>query len=159
MIRRPPRSTLFPYTTLFRSGAGGKEQGGDEQDSKVAAEDQHGDIARHQVHVGEDEKQRAEQELVGDGVEILAEASALGEPSSEQAVEAVAEACQDEERKRQVIAPVQNRDHQKRDDEQAQKREQIGSGAELIEEIHLSGQAHRRAFSERVPGGDRQSVV
>src|SRR3712207_6894846 len=27
MIRRPPRSTLFPYTTLFRSGrAGGPEQ-------------------------------------------------------------------------------------------------------------------------------------
>src|SRR2546430_14866068 len=25
MIRRPPRSTLFPYTTLFRSDAGGKE--------------------------------------------------------------------------------------------------------------------------------------
>src|SRR5256885_14499479 len=24
MIRRPPRSTLFPYTTLFRSGSGGK---------------------------------------------------------------------------------------------------------------------------------------
>ena len=25
MIRRPPRSTLFPYTTLFRSGIGGCE--------------------------------------------------------------------------------------------------------------------------------------
>src|SRR2546422_1525266 len=25
MIRRPPRSTLFPYTTLFRSHANGKE--------------------------------------------------------------------------------------------------------------------------------------
>src|SRR2546427_4378736 len=25
MIRRPPRSTLFPYTTLFRSGCRGKE--------------------------------------------------------------------------------------------------------------------------------------
>src|SRR5256885_2848000 len=24
MIRRPPRSTLFPYTTLFRSGAHGQ---------------------------------------------------------------------------------------------------------------------------------------
>src|SRR2546430_11611606 len=24
MIRRPPRSTLFPYTTLFRSGAPGE---------------------------------------------------------------------------------------------------------------------------------------
>src|SRR5690349_24246419 len=27
MIRRPPRSTLFPYTTLFRSVAGGRETG------------------------------------------------------------------------------------------------------------------------------------
>src|SRR3712207_6905398 len=25
MIRRPPRSTLFPYTTLFRSEAGGAD--------------------------------------------------------------------------------------------------------------------------------------
>src|SRR3712207_7444251 len=31
MIRRPPRSTLFPYTTLFRSGLG------PEQDLEVAA--------------------------------------------------------------------------------------------------------------------------
>src|SRR5258708_19042974 len=28
MIRRPPRSTLFPYTTLFRSGGLGRERGG-----------------------------------------------------------------------------------------------------------------------------------
>src|SRR3712207_8308064 len=27
MIRRPPRSTLFPYTTLFRSQAGGRKPG------------------------------------------------------------------------------------------------------------------------------------
>src|SRR3712207_7841301 len=27
MIRRPPRSTLFPYTTLFRSEAGGGDAG------------------------------------------------------------------------------------------------------------------------------------
>src|SRR2546429_4839172 len=27
MIRRPPRSTLFPYTTLFRSGDGGQRAG------------------------------------------------------------------------------------------------------------------------------------
>src|SRR5438067_9123724 len=30
MIRRPPRSTLFPYTTLFRSGAGGVQYGADD---------------------------------------------------------------------------------------------------------------------------------
>src|SRR5256885_9729465 len=27
MIRRPPRSTLFPYTTLFRSSHGRRQQG------------------------------------------------------------------------------------------------------------------------------------
>src|SRR2546430_11917917 len=27
MIRRPPRSTLFPYTTLFRSAAGRPDRG------------------------------------------------------------------------------------------------------------------------------------
>src|SRR5258708_8770396 len=27
MIRRPPRSTLFPYTTLFRSKGAGRESG------------------------------------------------------------------------------------------------------------------------------------
>src|SRR3712207_7111928 len=27
MIRRPPRSTLFPYTTLFRSAEGAREGG------------------------------------------------------------------------------------------------------------------------------------
>src|SRR5256885_5874705 len=29
MIRRPPRSTLFPYTTLFRSSAADRARGGD----------------------------------------------------------------------------------------------------------------------------------
>src|SRR2546426_8920169 len=29
MIRRPPRSTLFPYTTLFRSRAGARSEGND----------------------------------------------------------------------------------------------------------------------------------
>src|SRR2546425_5020181 len=35
MIRRPPRSTLFPYTTLFRSGdhggGGGERHGGGDE--------------------------------------------------------------------------------------------------------------------------------
>src|SRR2546428_7969593 len=31
MIRRPPRSTLFPYTTLFRSQQDDEREGGEEQ--------------------------------------------------------------------------------------------------------------------------------
>src|SRR3712207_7827302 len=39
MIRRPPRSTLFPYTTLFRSGRGEDEpRGGREVQVRVVAE-------------------------------------------------------------------------------------------------------------------------
>src|SRR2546421_6558577 len=36
MIRRPPRSTLFPYTTLFRSNRG-ERRGQDERQQKLAA--------------------------------------------------------------------------------------------------------------------------
>src|SRR3712207_8078154 len=32
MIRRPPRSTLFPYTTLFRSRADRERRGGQAED-------------------------------------------------------------------------------------------------------------------------------
>src|SRR5947209_12443831 len=38
MSRPPPRSTLFPYTTLFRSGAGGGRAG--EADGQEAADRQ-----------------------------------------------------------------------------------------------------------------------
>src|SRR3712207_7877207 len=37
MIRRPPRSTLFPYTTLFRSRARGRRQGRRRLLARVAA--------------------------------------------------------------------------------------------------------------------------
>src|SRR3989441_12927354 len=37
MIRRPPRSTLFPYTTLFRSGLVHGRQKPDERDGAMRA--------------------------------------------------------------------------------------------------------------------------
>src|SRR2546425_11851616 len=37
MIRRPPRSTLFPYTTLFRSQVGGRGGEGELLEGGVAA--------------------------------------------------------------------------------------------------------------------------
>src|SRR2546430_12617817 len=42
MIRRPPRSTLFPYTTLFRSGYNSKMQ----YLLPVTIEDRNGNIVR-----------------------------------------------------------------------------------------------------------------
>src|SRR3712207_7426290 len=42
MIRRPPRSTLFPYTTLFRSHAGTvREAEGKDRDHHAVGHDPH----------------------------------------------------------------------------------------------------------------------
>src|SRR3712207_7083172 len=41
MIRRPPRSTLFPYTTLFRSDAEPHEQRAEEQVDQGRVPQQH----------------------------------------------------------------------------------------------------------------------
>src|SRR2546426_2117990 len=49
MIRRPPRSTLFPYTTLFRSGAGVRGVvPTEEQDRGDAGDQDHVRVFRHE---------------------------------------------------------------------------------------------------------------
>ena len=48
MIRRPPRSTLFPYTTLFRSTGAILEQA----QVTISPEDTAGDVARRMAEVG-----------------------------------------------------------------------------------------------------------
>src|SRR3712207_8054224 len=76
MIRRPPRSTLFPYTTLFRSAGepdgdlgdhqrdvgdgsgrchgGGGERRGDEDDERLGGDEAHAQAAgRSEEHTSE----------------------------------------------------------------------------------------------------------
>src|SRR2546425_7356740 len=59
MIRRPPRSTLFPYTTLFRSGFPGwaksDDQSGPIQSSEISAR------RSHCIPVGARTKARSEE--------------------------------------------------------------------------------------------------
>src|SRR3712207_7273412 len=65
MIRRPPRSTLFPYTTLFRSARVGILERGAEALPELAQAVAHG----LRVHA----------ELVGDGLDL----GGAGEPCAE----------------------------------------------------------------------------
>src|SRR3712207_7876833 len=53
MIRRPPRSTLFPYTTLFRSGAGARHRADPARNPAVVHRD-----AGHDAAVGGDARGR-----------------------------------------------------------------------------------------------------
>src|SRR3712207_6848108 len=45
MIRRPPRSTLFPYTTLFRSERQRARRDGADRDGGLIAHPHHGALA------------------------------------------------------------------------------------------------------------------
>src|SRR2546429_7137614 len=49
MIRRPPRSTLFPYTTLFRSCKNGSRR----RHSSMVSDDRAGQRARSEEHTSE----------------------------------------------------------------------------------------------------------
>src|SRR5256885_11022624 len=50
MIRRPPRSTLFPYTTLFRSRVGLLQH--PERAFAIGVEPAHADRARERIRPG-----------------------------------------------------------------------------------------------------------
>src|SRR3712207_7205803 len=62
MIRRPPRSTLFPYTTLFRSGLEISADAADAVDSVVLDQVSAGVAVRmavlYHLLAGEDQKDR-----------------------------------------------------------------------------------------------------
>src|SRR5258708_30200717 len=67
MIRRPPRSTLFPYTTLFRSHAQAEQvpdlSAGDQDGNAVGEADDHRawKILHRGAHAGDAEKDRSEE--------------------------------------------------------------------------------------------------
>src|SRR3712207_8560736 len=47
MIRRPPRSTLFPYTTLFRSREGGDQPCAEQAEDGAGGAHCRGGVLRH----------------------------------------------------------------------------------------------------------------
>src|SRR3712207_7194011 len=79
MIRRPPRSTLFPYTTLFRSAVeraiGARRHGPGRVDDRLRLQrarerasahgrregDAHGEVARVHERGGDDRRARSEE--------------------------------------------------------------------------------------------------
>src|SRR3712207_6713655 len=60
MIRRPPRSTLFPYTTLFRSAAQRPVGGGEavELRQRQQRDQQHGGGVERAAHVDHEDRDR-----------------------------------------------------------------------------------------------------
>src|SRR2546430_6575970 len=61
MIRRPPRSTLFPYTTLFRSHRRGHRRTGEQRRRQHAQRDDGGGGGGRRGHLLRFERQRSEE--------------------------------------------------------------------------------------------------
>src|SRR3712207_8041851 len=90
MIRRPPRSTLFPYTTLFRSL------------DEVRLQDERLDLG-----VGDDELQ------IGDSLDQLARLAVVPAPRLEVGADAVAEVLRlpDVDRSEEHTSELQSRQY------------------------------------------------
>src|SRR5690349_22615474 len=58
MIRRPPRSTLFPYTTLFRSRPGGRHRNGQGDAAALRRRPRRGPGDQPPVGRGPDQRRR-----------------------------------------------------------------------------------------------------
>src|SRR3712207_8517271 len=63
MIRRPPRSTLFPYTTLFRSD--GPREGPDLLAAVLRAWSQRAEHRDHRQRLVPEEQSRADEQVPG----------------------------------------------------------------------------------------------
>src|SRR5438132_14197006 len=63
MIRRPPRSTLFPYTTLFRSSAGDRRGDPETRPGRptLSARPDGGVVAQHCHSAGDEPASRSEE--------------------------------------------------------------------------------------------------
>src|SRR2546426_10146896 len=77
MIRRPPRSTLFPYTTLFRSLAGGRPVGPRTSENPSLA---HGDLARRFARFGLGAERRPHP--LGQAIHRRARLAAISSPAA-----------------------------------------------------------------------------
>ena len=116
--------------------AGDHEQhAADQQDRNVAAEHDDRIFPGNQLFDGEDEKHGTHQQLVGDGIEILAEERLLMQGASEEAIEAVAYSGQNEECQRPLEIVFNQIDDDEGQKDHPQQRELIGSGQDLPE-IH-----------------------
>ena len=110
------------------------EKSGHDQNAEVPAKHQDCDAAGDEPLVHEDQEQCAEQELIGDRIEILADLGVLLKQSCRQAIEAVAEPRDDEKDKRGAVVRLKDGDDQKRYEAQTEESEQVRGCAEFFQQ-------------------------
>src|ERR1700733_13540869 len=103
----------------------GKQHGAGGENGNIAAENQHRELPLNLVQNGEHQEHGAQQELVGNGIEILAQQSLLVKRSGQQSIQTVAEAGDDENNQRPQISALDQMDHDEGNENHAQQRELV----------------------------------
>ena len=95
--------------------AGGRvEKSGNHQNAKIAPENHHGHAGGDQSHVSEYEEERAQKQLVGNRVKVLAQHGPLLQNPGQSSVERVGQSCSDKKREGQSELAFQDGSDQKR---------------------------------------------
>jgi hypothetical protein len=110
------------------------EEGRDDEDTKIAAKHQDGHASRDELLMHEHKKERAEEELVGDRIEVLTDLGLLLEHPGSKAIQAVTKAGDDKETECCLVMGLQHGDDQKGDDAQAKERKQVGRCAQFFQQ-------------------------
>lgn len=122
--------------TEVAQGSGGVHQRAHHENDDVAAKDHCGDPPGNAVRRRKNYEQCAEQELVGDRIEVLSEFGALAQRARQQAIESIADAGQHKKDQRDPVMAIDNRADHKGNEAQAQQREQVGKTADLGEKAN-----------------------
>ncbi len=109
----------------------GIEHGAGAQNGDVATEHQHRVLPGNLVQDGKHHEHGAEQELVGNGIEILAEHGLLLQGPSKQSIETVAEPSQHKQDQRAFVMAGDQIDHDERHEPHAQQGQLVGRSEQL----------------------------
>src|SRR5271156_4920114 len=139
-----------------------EEHAADHQDGDIAAEDDDRICPGDHPLDGEHEKHGAHQQLVGDGIEILAEQRLLMQGAGEEAVEAIAESGENEERQRPFEIVLDQIDDDEWQEDHPQQGELVGRGEDLPQ-VHRSfsppDSSRKRSPRESRPVWPRNSLT
>src|SRR5205085_11838871 len=109
----------------------GVEDTANQQNANIAAENKYGKFPGNLFDHRKDKKNRAEEHLVGNRIEILAEEGLLMEASGEQTVESVAQAGNDKQDQRSSVVMVEQFDHNEGQEGHARQGQLVGRGEDL----------------------------
>ena len=101
---------------------------GDGEHEDVAADDDDGGPPGDAGLVRENDKGRGEQEFVGNGIEVGAERGALIESAREEAIDAVAEARDDENKQSPTVTLISDERQEDRQEPEAEQSDLVGYG-------------------------------